>query len=339
MNVKNEELKKMFQLHAIGDSICLPYEFLKKTKIDKRIKKYGLMQTLIPYKNGIGVTSDDTDHFILTLKALINYQSPEQFQKKLAWYLRFWFFTLPPGIGLSTLKSIIKLWLFIPLKYAGVKSSGNGPLMRMPIISMILANNKNRLDYLNMSTELTHKGLEINTITNQMSNLFVEIYKNKKLPEKEKLKNIFILNNEKELNNWNETLKIFFDSKDENLSDFLNKIKCEKGVSGYAVHTAIFIMYVLYNTKSIEEAFNMVIEVGGDTDTIGAILGSYLSLIYTLDVENLKKWNHLINLNLENDISIHIKEKNIWLIQMNILIKNLISTPIILLHGFIRLFY
>ena len=97
---------KIMKGAVIGDSLLLPYEFLKKDKAKKKYNKYGLNQSLI---DGFGITSDDSDHLMMTYKSLKNTENLEDFQKYLAKNLKAWLFTLPIGIGMTTIKSILKL--------------------------------------------------------------------------------------------------------------------------------------------------------------------------------------------------------------------------------------
>ena len=39
--------------------------------------------------------------------------------------MRWWLLGLPAGIGMATLKGILKLWLFVPRRWQGAYSAGN----------------------------------------------------------------------------------------------------------------------------------------------------------------------------------------------------------------------
>ena len=140
---------------ALGDSLLLPYENLGRKKALARLNRYHgkeITQSLLP---GFGMISDDTEHMVLTAQALLISKNAENFEKNLKFALKWWLVSLPPGIGMATLKSCIKMWL--GLKTTGVYSAGNGPVMRVPIIALYFAHDKNqRNQYIRSSTHLTH---------------------------------------------------------------------------------------------------------------------------------------------------------------------------------------
>ena len=92
--------------------------------------------------------------------------------------------------------------------------------------------------------------------------------------------------------------------------------------------SGVFILYILYKAKNYQEAFEMIIKVSGDTDTIGAVIGSMFAV---LD-ENLLKEKKLSYILLTNNKNI-IKYS-----YLNNLVKNIVAIPIILINGILRLF-
>lgn len=63
---------------------------------------------------GKGFCSDDTEHACLVAQSLIRSAAREDdvdvFARDLAWWLRFWLLGLPAGIGMATLKGVVRLW-------------------------------------------------------------------------------------------------------------------------------------------------------------------------------------------------------------------------------------
>src|SRR5882724_9081923 len=75
----------------------------------------------------------------------------------LAWKLRWWLVGVPAGIGLGTLRSILKLWMGFGPKRSGVWSAGNGPAMRSAIIGAYFSSQPEKMSaYVEASTCLTH---------------------------------------------------------------------------------------------------------------------------------------------------------------------------------------
>lgn len=313
---------KLIKGGIIGDSLLLPYEFLNKKKAQKRYLKHKLKQSLIEDN---GMTSDDSDHLIMTYQSLEKSKNKEDFQNILANNLKIWLFTLPIGIGFTTLKAIIKLLIGFSPKKSGINSLGNGPLMRVSVISAYFSNDdKQRNEYIKASTEITHNNLETIRITQLIGNVIAYIYKNNKKPNYEEL---LILLKCVDSPLTQKHIKILLENLNNDLDKFLNAIDSSKEVTGYIMTSSVFIIYVMHNSTNYKEAFEMIVKAGGDTDTIGAVIGS----IFAILDENMLNDTRLsyIFLTNNNDITNYTYTSN--------LIKNLVSIPIILTHGILRI--
>lgn len=325
LDEKDLEIAKKLKLikgGIIGDSLLLPYEFLNKEQGHKRYLKYGLRQSLIEDN---GMTSDDSDHLMMTYQSLVKSLNKEDFQKILARKLKFWIFTLPIGIGLTTIKAIIKLLIgFSPMK-SGINSLGNGPLMRVSIIAAYFSNDEfKRNEYIKASSETTHNNDETVKMTQIIGNVIAFVYENNKKPTKEELLKLLTCSNSPLTEKY---IKVLLNNLNSDLKTFLNAIDSNKMVTGYIMTSSVFILYVLYNAKDYKEAFEMIIEAAGDTDTIGAVIGSMFALLDENMLANMRL--HYILLNSNDDII----KYSYW----NNLIKNVVSIPIILVHGVIRI--
>lgn len=315
---------KLLKGGIIGDSLLLPYEFLNKDKGHKRYLKYGLTQSLIEDN---GMTSDDSDHLMMTYQSLVKSSNKEDFQKILARKLKVWIFTLPIGMGFTTIKAIIKLLIgFSPIK-SGINSLGNGPLMRVSVISAYFSDDEfKRNEYIKASSEITHNNEQAIQITQLIGNVIAYVYTNNKKPTYEELLTLLKCSDDSLTEKY---IKILIDNVDKDLYTFLKAIDSTKEVTGYIMTSSVFILYVLYNAKDYKEAFEMIIEGAGDTDTIGAVIGSMFALLDENMLANMRL--HYILLNSNNDIIKYTYLSN--------LIKNLVSIPIILTHGLIRLIH
>lgn len=112
---------------AVGDAVGLPAEGLSKTRARKWF--HGVWRHRLLF--GHGMVSDDTDHTVMTAQAILRFpDSPERFARRLSLGLIGWLLSLPPGIGLATLRAILKLLIGVPPRLSGVASAGNGPAMR-----------------------------------------------------------------------------------------------------------------------------------------------------------------------------------------------------------------
>ena len=117
---------------AVGDVLGLPAEGLPRRRV--AAMKLGERHRFI---FGRGMFSDDTEHTLMLAAALIEHQNdPAAMQRVLSWKLRWWLLALPAGVGLSTAKAILRLWIGFPVAKAGVYSAGNGAAMRSAIIGV-----------------------------------------------------------------------------------------------------------------------------------------------------------------------------------------------------------
>jgi ADP-ribosyl-[dinitrogen reductase] hydrolase len=112
---------------AVGDSLGLPSEGLSRRRA-QRLHRSRLRHRLIL---GRGMISDDTEHTLMLANALRH--SPNdaaQCARNFGWRLRFWLLALPAGVGFTTEKAVLRLWLGFPASRSGVNSAGNGAAMR-----------------------------------------------------------------------------------------------------------------------------------------------------------------------------------------------------------------
>ncbi len=119
---------------AIGDALGLPAEGMKSTAIARRfgaLDRYRLIGRM-------GFVSDDTEQTALVAESIAIARGDEaravrHFRRRLVG----WFWRLPFGIGLATLRACFKL--MFGLKNSGVRSAGNGAAMRASIVGVVIA--------------------------------------------------------------------------------------------------------------------------------------------------------------------------------------------------------
>ena len=139
---------------AVGDALGLPYENLSPRRAGRLFTDVDRYHFLF----GRGMFSDDTEHACMTAQALLaSGGDGSRFARSLSWRLRWWLFGCPPAIGLATLKACLKLWLGFSPNRSGVRSAGNGPCMRGPILGVALGDRPEMLgEFLARSTRMTH---------------------------------------------------------------------------------------------------------------------------------------------------------------------------------------
>ena len=126
---------------AVGDALGLPAENLSPDRIRRRWK--GVWRMRLVFRRGM--ISDDTEHTLMVAQALLAHPcDAKAFQRALGWKLRWWFASLPAGVGLATAKACLRLWLGFPTECAAVSSAGSAPSMRSAIIGVYFADDPNR---------------------------------------------------------------------------------------------------------------------------------------------------------------------------------------------------
>ncbi|BAQ65470.1 ADP-ribosylglycohydrolase family protein [Geminocystis sp. NIES-3709] len=338
---------------AVGDSVGLPAEGISK-KRNNRIFRQKWHQRLI---FGYGMISDDTEHTIFVAQCLLACgDSEEIFIQRFSWCLKWWLLSLPAGVGLATLKSIIRLWLGFSPDKSGVYSAGNGAAMRSSIIGAYFAYNQPKLDsFLTLSTRITHSDPRALIGAKAIAYITAWIIKEnlKELPDIDKLEAILRLveNDDQEwLNLVNQI--IYGLKQDLSVLEFADLIGQEKGISGYVYKTVPIAIYAWYqHFDNFRDALEAVFNCGGDTDTTGAITGALCGVTigeskiprqwrekivdFPRNTNLLVKIAHKLTENINHKYSKNIPINYDW---WWILPRNLIFLIIVLIHGFRRLF-
>lgn len=140
---------------SVGDSIGLPYEGLApgRAQAMARLPERPRHRLLF----GKGLVSDDTDHAVFCAQALMLCdRDPSRFAAELKKRLRWWVATIPAGAGMATLKAGGKMWLGI--KDSAIDSAGNGAAMRAPLLGAALCDDELlRRAVVEASTRATHR--------------------------------------------------------------------------------------------------------------------------------------------------------------------------------------
>ncbi len=137
---------------AIGDAVGLKREGLSR---DRAIWLHG-DQPAPDLIFGKGFCSDDTEHTVLVGCALLRSAgSVELFERVFVGYLQKWLLTAPAGIGMGTLKAVIKSFFVSPKNY-GVFTAGNGPAMRSALLGLVAADDKHLVHLNRVCTRITH---------------------------------------------------------------------------------------------------------------------------------------------------------------------------------------
>lgn len=281
---KLQKIKGIIFGHAVADALGVPVEFKSREELKKNpvtdMREYGT------YNQPKGTWSDDTSLTLCTLESIAEKQDvhPEDIMKRFGWYLNDNYMT-PHGdmfdIGITTRNAI---WQYLygdkyPYGSSDVNSNGNGSLMRIIPVTLFHVFKKQspvkyRDDIHNVSM-LTHAHERSVLACGIYDFVLQEIIKN---PTMESVRN--------GLDNAYSVYKLNYEIKTYTRLfkyDFALLPESEIKSTGYVVDSLEAAIWCLMNTKSYEECVLKAVNLGGDTDTVGAIAGGLAGALYGYD--------------------------------------------------------
>ncbi len=258
---------------AVGDALGLPAENLSPERIRRKWPGPLRMRLVL----GRGMVSDDTEHTLMVAQALLSQSADAAaFQRALGWKLRWWFAALPAGVGLATAKACLRLWLGFPVNKAGVASAGSGPAMRSAVLGVFFANEPDkRRDFVLASSRLTHRGWQAETAALAVAEAAALAITTKGFPEAFHVFEAIRRRSDEE--EWQDRLAQMRSCLDggASVSDFVQKLGLTAGVTGYSLHVVLVALYAWVSHRAdYRAALTAAIQCGGDTDTVGAVLGA-----------------------------------------------------------------
>jgi ADP-ribosylglycohydrolase len=288
--------------------------------------------------------SDDTEHTLMLAAALIeNRDDVRRFQRSFAWRLRWWLLGLPAGVGLSTAKAILRLWLGFPPTRSGVRSAGNGAAMRSAIVGALWADeDAKRREFALAACRVTHtdaRAEESAILVAEAAALAAN-----RIPTVEALNRLRPFVTSEIMKEQFEVLEQTL-SENNSVSEFATRMGCGYGVSGFAPHTVAVALFAwLRHRNDFETAVHSVIECGGDTDTVAAITGGVCGAevgeagIPREWIDAICDWPRSVSHLREVAAALADNSKPMpcvfwpW-----VLLRNVVFLAVVLLHGFRRL--
>lgn len=334
---------------AVGDSLGLPGEGLSRERIHRF---FGPPPLLHRFFLGRGMISDDTEHACMTAQAMLHSRSqPALFAPSLAWRLRFWLLGIPAGVGLATLRSILKLWIGFPPAKSGVYSAGNGPAMRSGIIGVYTKEIDLLKELVKASTLLTHS--DSKAYEGALVIALACWYASARIADEIQTEELFALFDE---NLTNSELKAALKAIKESLlgrknaQETADLLGLQKGVSGYIINTVAMALFCWLSHKdNLRAAVEEIILLGGDTDTTGAITGALAGaslgassipaewLNGIMEYPRSVQWIRSLSKQLSQSATEPQECRPLKLFWPALPFRNILFTFIVLLHGFRRL--
>jgi len=224
-----------------------------------------------------GMCSDDTDHACMVAQALASSAgNPRRFAASLAWRLRFWLAGLPAGVGFATLPSIVKLWLFIPPQFSGVRSAGNGPAMRSALLGVCFADDDAALiQHVAASTAITHRDPRADAGAMAVALAARSSMRGESPHEYLAHLRRFLAPFAAAGAELLSLAERAAASSTRSTSEFAESIGCTHGVTGYMYHSVPVALHAWFSApRDLPAAVRAAVRCGGDTDTIAAITGA-----------------------------------------------------------------
>lgn len=247
---------------AVGDSIGLPYEGIR------RPKRFAGKQSFFL---GWGITSDDAQHAAMTFQAWRESGGDVgKFRANLGGRIAAWLCCLPPGIGLATLKAGIKLCVGMRAPRSGVFSAGNGPAMRAPVLGWEIDEVDQLTAFIEISTTTTHTDPKARVGALALARTF---HFCRRHPEPSRAELIALWRSIDSATYWQEAIDAVENSA--SLSDLLAVTGQKRGIGGYILHTVPACLHIAERHRGdFRAAIEETILAGGDTDTAAAIVAA-----------------------------------------------------------------
>ena len=341
---------------AVGDAFGLACEGLSRGRQARMFP--GLSgYKLLPF--GKGMCSDDTEHTCMLAQSLIKtagYQDIDgharNFAANFGWRLRFWLIGLPAGIGLATLRAILKLWIGFPARASGVFSAGNGPAMRVALIGVCYGGDTARMRALvRAATRITHTDpkAEHGSLAVALAAHLASTGQHV-APEEYARRLRELLGDEA-----GELLALADNvvrsvARKEAAGEFAAHIGCANGVTGYMFHTVPVVMHAwLTHQADYRGGVTTIVRLGGDTDTAAAIVGAIIGARVGRDgipaewLRDLWEWPRTpawlesLGSRLADCSARRSKGHALPLNWLKLALRNALFFPLVLAHGFRRL--
>ena len=250
---------------ALGDALGLPMEMLSPRVIARRFPRLDRFHML----GRVGFVSDDTEQSALVAQSLARHPGdPDACVWAFRRSLLGWFLRLPWGIGLGTLRACARI--AVGLRRSGVATAGNGAAMRAAIVGVFFHDDevarRSTSDALARVTHTDPRAVEGARFVAEVAAMTV-----KHGDPAEALEAARAVVTEATLA---EAIGRAMALAREGAA--LDVATEALGTTGFVVHTVPFAAYAFARWgRDPMEAIAAVIRAGGDTDSIGAIVGAW----------------------------------------------------------------
>ncbi|MEM6733254.1 MAG: ADP-ribosylglycohydrolase family protein [Myxococcota bacterium] len=263
---------------AVGDALGLAVEGMSRDSIARRygtIERYRILED-------VGYVSDDTEHTVMVLTALLRGGSDlDQCLSAFRSLLRGWFLRIPLGAGKTTLLACLRLT--VGLKNSGRPSAGNGSAMRAPAIALRFPNDQQRRLYFGKAfSRVTHLDPRAVEGALYVAELTAHCLEHSRTVDRQRLvgRAMEVVRDAR--------LKTALQRASAAADDDVRYRQLPR--TGYVVDTiAAATAEFLRHGADPEWAISSAVHAGGDTDSIAAIVGAWVGALHGAD-ELPREW-------------------------------------------------
>lgn len=253
---------------ALGDALGLACEGMSPPAIARRFGRVHRFHLL----GRTGYVSDDTEQAALLARAVIgaahDAQADAAIVRRFRRSLIGWFWRLPFGIGLSTLRACLRM--SVGVREPGVSSAGNGAAMRAPVLGALIAEPARRQQVGRAIARLTHtdpRGVDGALYTAEVTAHLVQ----GRSPQAAVDAALQVLTADETRAAVRRAIALAAEGTP------MSEAATILGTTGFVVHTLGLATFgLLTASDDVIESLAAVVRAGGDTDTIAAITGAWL---------------------------------------------------------------
>lgn len=281
MEIKDRYQGSMLGL-AVGDALGAPVEFTKKDSFEK----------IEHYRRGgkfnveIGEYTDDTAMALCLAQSLIDkngIDQKDQLSKYLKWFEDGYMSANGRSIGCGkvTLRSLYR-YISKNCSECGnsrlTKGAGNGSLMRIAPVALFYANDIKLAMKMATKSSLTTHGLPIcSDAAMYMTGLIIGAIEGKSKDE------LLSVTYAEKLFSYIENYTFHEEVIALAHGNYKNKSRDNIEAKGYVINTLESALWAFYNTSTFDEGLILVVNLGDDADTVGAVYGQLAGAYYGVD--------------------------------------------------------
>lgn len=306
---------------AVGDALGVPVEFLSRDEIRQiNIKDMVGMEDNLPFKSRwgsiipSGAWSDDTSMTIAAMDTIVKDNGDINYDHIMNSFISWWYYgeytslDFSFGLGGVISRALHNYQSGIPALECGGSDygdNGNGSLMRILPFSIYAVKTdmteEETVDFINKASSLTHA----HDISKMGCFIYTEFLKYLDITKNPELAYQRLLSISYSKYYSREAIEAYgadlINMKEDDLPE----------KNGYVATTLKSAIYSLLHTSNYEDAVLQAINLGYDTDTIGAVTGSLAGILYGYDnipdrwKKKLRKLDMLENISNSFTVTIH----------------------------------